>query len=186
MNRDTLLLDALQKRRLNGVYGLALILLSLPAIAGQPFYVAMSDGTITGTLPASAVPFSITVANAEVATLHSDKQHIWVYGKQRLQAFSPDGNRLIDQHLPELPADYTAADLGVGFERVWLAIGRSLYQFDEQGRLVKHRVFHNTIRAIHFDTMKSQILVTTTSYVFVLDSTGHELKRIRTHLPNIA
>jgi hypothetical protein len=186
MNSNTFLLNTLYRRWINIAFSFTLVLLSLSAIAEDAFYLAMNDGIITGKLPESATPFSITVANAEVATLSSGKQHIWVYGKQRLQAFHPDGSRLIDQHLPDLPADNVASDLGVGYERVWLAIGHRLYQFNDHGQLVKQRTFHNTIRSIHFDTMKSQILVTTAGYVFVLDSMGHELKRIRTHLPNIA
>jgi hypothetical protein len=165
---------------------LILILLSLPTIAEQPFFIAMSDGTVSGTLPESDISFSIDVADAEVATLNTGKGHIWVYGNQRLQSYHPDGSQLIDQYHPDLPANNSAADLGVGYNSVWLAINRTLYQFDEDGILIKRRVFRTSIRAIHFDIKKSQILVTTPKYVFVLDSEGHQLKKIRTHLPNIA
>ncbi|MBN1379694.1 MAG: hypothetical protein JXA04_10725 [Gammaproteobacteria bacterium] len=165
MNRNTLLFDAMQKFSVNVVLGLALTLLSLPTIAEQPSY---------------------PVADSEVAALSAGRQHIWIYGDQRIQVFSSDGSQLIDHYLPDSPTNHSAADLSFGFDSVWLAIGRSVYQFDEQGKLIKRRVFHNTVHAIHFDNLKSQILVTTASHVIILDRKGQELKRLRTHLPNIA
>ena len=146
----------------------------------------MNDGLITGMLPENNTAFSIPVADAKVATLNTGNRRIWVYGKQRLQAFQPDGSQLIDQYLPELSAGDSATDLAIGFDSVWLAVGRNLYRFDEQGTLIKHSVFHNTIDSINFDSMKSQVLINTPRYVFVLDRNGHILKRIRTHLPNVA
>ncbi len=186
MSRDALLSNMLRTICKSIVTGLLIGLIFQTAIAEQSFYIAMNDGQLTGRLPESEKAFSISVAYAEVATLSSRSGNIWVYGKQRLQAYNPDGNRLIDQHHPNLPTGNSATDLGVGYDSVWLAIGRTLYRFNEQGELIKRRVFRTPINEIHFDVKKSQILVVTPSYVFILDSKGQELKRIRTRLPHIA
>lgn len=186
MNRDTLLFDALQTYWMKFVFFLVLTVFSLPALTGEPRNTALNGDAPGGSRLEPEQLFSLKVADAEAATLSTDKGHIWVYGKQRLRAYHSDGSPLIDQHYPDLPTTSAVVDLGVGYDSVWLAMGRSLYRFDEKGHLLKRRAFHTDIKAIHFDIKKSQILVITPKYVFVLDSTGHQLKKIRTHLPNIA
>lgn len=185
MNRDTHLLDTPIKRCKDCLLVLTLVFLTLPATAG-PLYFAMNDGRLTDRLPDSEQAISIDLAYAEVATLNSIDGQIWVYGKQRLQAYNPDGNRLIDQHYPNLPAGNSASDLAVGYDSVWLAIGRTLYRFDEEGRLIKRRSIGALIQSIHFDIKESCILIETPSQVVILNREGEEVKRIRIRLPNIA
>lgn len=130
--------------------------------------------------------FEIATNDAEAVTYNSNSRHIWIYGKQRLQAFQPDGSQVVDRLYPELPPSNSKAAMLAEGEKLWLVIDRSLYQFDHDGSLIKQRSFRDTIHAIHFDSRLSQILIATDKYVIVLDAQGKEVDRIRTRLSNIA
>lgn len=123
---------------------------------------------------------------ADAVTFNTSSNHIWTYGKQRLQAFHTDGSQLVDRMYPQLPAKHSASELLAQGKNIWLVIGRVLYHFDNQGGLLKQQGFREDIKAIHYDVKRSELLVTTAEYVFVLDSNGKRIDRIRTRLANIA
>ena len=128
----------------------------------------------------------IVAEEADAVTFNTSSNHIWTYGKQRLQAFHTDGSQLVDRVYPELPAKHSASELLAQGKNIWLVIGRVLYHFDNQGGLLKQQGFREDIKAIHYDVKRSELLVITPEYVFVLDSNGKRIDRIRTRLSNLA
>ena len=172
--------DRLRTRKtllLLGLFGLSF---ATPAFAGG------------NTAPAAAKPtkdvatFEIYTGDAEAIAYNAHSNRVWIYGNRRLQALLPDGSRVVDRHLPQLPQHQPVVELLAENDRIWLAIGRVLYEFDRHGQITKHRGFRDAINAIHYDVKRGQLLVATADYVVVLDQNGHEIERIHTRLANIA
>lgn len=130
--------------------------------------------------------FELSSYDAEAVAFNPHSNHIWIYGKQRLQAFQSNGNQVVDRLYPELPNMQTTVELLAEGERLWLVIGRVLYQFDITGALIQQRGFHKAIDAIHYDVKRAQLLIATPDYVIVLDRDGREIERVKVRLANIA
>lgn len=156
---------------------------ALPARAGEP---AAPPGVPAAVANPQVSVFEIMADEAEALTFSAKDKHLWIYGKQRLQAFRPDGQTVLDRRFPQLPATHHAVDMLVGNDTVWLAIGNELYRFNLQGQLTAERRFRDRIHAIHYDAKKSQVMVTTPRHVIVLDTQGRQVDKIRTRLPHVA
>lgn len=169
------------------ILGLLLVIFSQNLAAEQAITLAMNKGVMTAVHAHADGKTAIALdgTDAEIAAINSESQ-IWVYGKQRLQAYTAEGDQVLNLHYPDLPSDRSPSNLLATDNTVWLTIGHVIYLFDADGQLLHRRNFAKSIRSIHYDVKNSELLVTSGKYVFVLDTEGSEVDRIKIRLGNLA
>jgi len=173
---------ALLRRPLSGFFFLAHVFL----FPGVPASQAAGDATALwvaesqGLLKVSALDgkslLNIPVTGG-VRALAADTVNgrLWAYSKQRLQAYTADGEPLFDIALGDFSFPRPRLLIDEGSGTLWLAGGRRLLRLDTQGRLLQSSHFSRPVLAAAVDRKRSQLWLADGKRIRVLDEQGTEV-----------
>lgn len=136
------------------------------ATVGQLFKLDPTDGS------SDAQPAN-TSSIERLAVDESDGT-VWGYKRGNLSAYDNAGKLLFSSAVPQTAAasSHIALTVNTVSGHVWLAVGRKLYHFNDQGQLLKTLALEDEAQDLSFDPHSGRLWVATETTVKALDANG--------------